>query len=306
VTARPAYLRDDSEDKLRREIVTPEGVPLRFTLAAGGDRAAAFALDMLFLVGGGALLILLLVLAFSDGSGDGSWLQPFIIVAWFLASNFYWSFFEVRWQGMTPGKRIVGIRVIDARGGQLEVGSVLARNLMRELEVWTPLRFVLSSQLLWPGAPGWFLVASGAWSLVFLVLPAFNRDKLRAGDIVGGTRVVKKPRSVLVPDLADRAAPTGKRTGPAPFAFTEAHLDAYGIYELQVLEGLLRSEGGTMAHLDAIETVARKIHAKIRYPTPVSGADEERFLHDFYTALRAHLEKKMLFGQRREDKFARK
>jgi hypothetical protein len=50
---------------------------------------------------------------------------------------------------------------------------------------------------------------------------------------------------------------------------------------------------------------ASKIAAKIRYPQEVPSHLQERFLRDFYTALRAHLEKRMLFGQRREDKYSR-
>jgi hypothetical protein len=49
--------------------------------------------------------------------------------------------------------------------------------------------------------------------------------------------------------------------------------------------------------------VAEKVRHKIGYPGEV--ADEERFLREFYVAQRAHLEKRMLFGQRREDKFSK-
>jgi hypothetical protein len=52
-------------------------------------------------------------------------------------------------------------------------------------------------------------------------------------------------------------------------------------------------------------TVASKIHSKSRTHVPVLAHQYERFLRDFYTALRAHLEKKMLFGKRREDKNSR-
>jgi hypothetical protein len=49
-------------------------------------------------------------------------------------------------------------------------------------------------------------------------------------------------------------------------------------------------------------TVAEKIRAKINYRG--KPGDDERFLRDFYAALRAHLEQRMLFGERREDKYA--
>jgi uncharacterized RDD family membrane protein YckC len=291
-----------------RQIVTPEGVPLAFTLASGGERATAFILDTIFM-----FVALVVLVVFVQLAGGGPWLEAFGIVALFVIRNFYFVIFETRWQGSTPGKRIAGIRVVDARGGQLEAGAILARNLVREIEVWQPLVFLVMGHQLWPTAPAWAKLASGVWLLVFMLMPLFNRDRLRIGDMLGGTRVVAQPKTLLVPDLADLSAqgvllPTGDvAPAQAPtFPFTAEQLDVYGIYELQVLEGVLRG-GGTdpMAHMEAIATVAGRIHAKIRYHVPVLPHQYERFLRDFYMALRAHLEKKMLFGQRREDKYAR-
>jgi hypothetical protein len=52
-----------------------------------------------------------------------------------------------------------------------------------------------------------------------------------------------------------------------------------------------------------VRTVAEKVRTKIRYEGQVT--DDERFLREFYVAQRAHLEQKMLFGQRRQDKFSK-
>jgi hypothetical protein len=52
-----------------------------------------------------------------------------------------------------------------------------------------------------------------------------------------------------------------------------------------------------------VRTVSQKVREKIRYDGKV--ADDERFLREFYAAQRAHLEQKLLFGQRREDKFSK-
>jgi uncharacterized RDD family membrane protein YckC len=298
-----ALIRVD-DPKLVRAIVTPEGIPLRFTLARTGDRAAAFLLDM--------LLQIILVVAVMWGlsvavGGSGTWLTAMVVVFAFLLLNFYFAFFEIRWQGATPGKRQIGIRVIDARGGQLETSAVLARNLVRELEVWTPLRFLFASHLVWPDAPGWARLLAGGWAFVFLFMPVFNRDRLRVGDMIAGTRVVLHPRVVLMPDLVDEAAaaPSFAAAGASPAAhvFSDAQLAIYGIYELQILEGVLRTRPGDNAHREAVRTVAEKVRHKIRYAGPIT--DDERFLRDFYVAQRAHLEQRMLFGQRRADKFSK-
>ena len=291
------------QSKLTREIITPEGVPIRFQLARAGDRAGAFLIDM-----GVQILVLLLIiwmLSFTVGSMmEGSWLMAVVIVLAFLLLNFYFAFFEVRWQGSTFGKRRVGIRVIDARGGQLETSAVLARNFVRELEVWIPLRFLVGGKVVWPGAPGWAYLLAGAWTFVFMFFPLFNKDRLRVGDLIAGTRVVMQPKVVLVPDLvAEQAAyqtPAQKSKG---YVFTEKQMGFYGIYELQVLEGVLRQTPGTPGWFEAISTVTDKIRTKIGYDGLIQ--DSERFLRDFYAAQRSHLEQKMLFGQRREDKFSK-
>jgi uncharacterized RDD family membrane protein YckC len=303
-----AALHRIEHPKLVREIVTPEGIPLRFTLAGAGDRAAAFLLDMLLQVI--VVVAILWGLSLAVGGG-GSWLTAMIVILAFLLLNFYFAFFEIRWQGATPGKRRIGIRVIDARGGQLETSAVLARNLIRELEVWTPLRFLFAGNLVWPDAPGWARLLAGGWAFVFLFMPLFNKDRLRVGDMIAGTRVVLHPRAVLLPDLVAEAATTpsyvpGVPVGAPPKAahvFSDAQLGIYGIYELQVLEGVLRISPGETAHLDAVRTVAEKVRTKIRYEGSVT--DDTRFLREFYVAQRAHLEQKMLFGQRREDKFSK-
>jgi uncharacterized RDD family membrane protein YckC len=294
--------RRAAADARIREIVTPEGIPIRFELAGAGDRAGGFLLDMLFQIL--AIGILLLVFSLGIGTRDGSFLTPIVIIAAFLVLNFYFAFFEIRWQGSTPGKRRVGIRVIDARGGQLENGAVLARNLVRELEVWMPLRFLLGGKVVWPGAPGWALLLAGAWTFVFLLMPLFNKDRLRVGDLIAGTRVVVQPKVLLAPDLVDeRTAGLTSRAPKAAYEFTEPQLGFYGVYELQVLEGLLRENAGATGYFDAIAAVTEKIQAKIGYDGRID--DSERFLRDFYAAQRAHLEQRMLFGQRREDKFAK-
>lgn len=329
--ARNAMLRS------RREIITPEGIPISFTLASVGDRAVALVLDLVLLLTGYVVIGLLAWQTLGADFESDSWLLPLIIILMFLIQNFYFAFFEVKWQGATPGKRWLGLRVIDGHGGQLEASAVLARNLMRELEVWIPLRFLLGGMQLYSDAPSWAKLLAGAWMIVFAAFPLFNKDRLRVGDLVAGTRVVVRPKTVLVADLADStmsghalfvpppalpvyqpppapglpapvpapvaapaAAPAGRRQ--PTFTFTEAQLGVYGEYELQVLEGVIRDVVG-LNREETLAVVADKIQTKIGYEPRVQFGHIERFLRDFYAAQRAHLEKRMLFGKRKADKF---
>ena len=297
-----------AEKRERREVLTPEGVPISFDLASVGDRAGALMLDICLVCAVIAAIALIASAALGASFERDSWLRPLVLIALFLIQNFYFAFFELRWQGWTPGKRAVGIRVIDARGGALEPSAILARNLMRELELWMPARFILGGRALWPDAPGWMWAVASLWTLVFLLLPLFNRDHLRAGDLVAGTWVVIQPKPVLLPDLAaaaDEALP-GRAVsgfGPTGYTFTEAQLGVYGEFELQVLEQALRGQPGPDRSASLV-AITNKIREKLRYEHPVRADDVELFLHTYYTDVRAHLERRRLFGKRKADKYS--
>jgi uncharacterized RDD family membrane protein YckC len=302
------YLNRGGDGVRRREIITPEGIPIQFTLASISERLTALVIDAAI------ILVSVFVIALVIGiiaPGQNDWLSALALLLITLLRHFYFAFGELKGHGATPGKRAAGIRVIDARGGSLEASAVLARNLVRELELWMPLTFLLASSMVWPDAPIWMWIGACTWLVVVALLPVFNKDNLRIGDLIGGTLVVVQPKVQLRPDLADGRAvrqetflavkplPTGPR-----YTFTEAQLEVYGIYELQVLEGLLRGEAAV--DISAVATVAEKIRAKVQYQERVPAGDDERFLRDFYAALRTHLEKRLLFGKRREDKHDRR
>jgi uncharacterized RDD family membrane protein YckC len=271
-----------------RRVVTPEGIPLRIELARAGDRAGGFLLDLLI-----QFLALLAIGLLTQSFRSGGWGIAFAILAAFAVRTFYFIWFEIRWQGRTPGKRVVGTRVMDAAGGPLRSEAVIVRNLMREVEVWIPITLLFFADKLWPDVPGWMRPLFSAWAFVFLLMPLFNRNRLRVGDMVAGTVVVVAPRAVLLADL-------GATASEATYLFTDEQLSVYGIYELQVLEDLLRRTDP--GRREAFEAVASQIRRKIRWEGEVRT---ERFLREFYQALRARLERKMLFGKRKKDKHAK-
>lgn len=287
-------LRDPGAPRLR-EVVTPEGVPLRFAVALAGDRLGAFLLDSLAIAGVVLAIVIPLGLLAARGLLEGDLVLAIAVLAIFLVRTFYFAFFELSWQGQTPGKRRVRIRAIDARGGPLTAEAIIARNLTRELELFLPMTALFAPGALFPGAPGWAALAAAAWMAVFGLLPLFNRDRLRVGDLVAGTVVVRSPDAVLLEDLAVARAREA-------LAFDDAQLDAYGIYELQVLEDVLRGRG-RHGHGEAVRTVAEKVRSRIGWQGPAVA--DEPFLEAFYGALRARLERRLLFGRRRADKHDR-
>lgn len=287
-----------------RPIVTPEGVELHFVVARAGDRLAAFLLDSVFILVALTVLIVGTVLA-TGGLGGSGWLWAVIFLVVFLLQNFYFIFFESRGRGMTPGKRRMGIRVMEADGGTLTASAVVVRNVMRNLEVYVPLAALSSPELLWPAAPGWARFLSSIWLLVLAGMPLFNRRRLRVGDMVAGTIVVVAPQAVLLGDLgSDRRLADEPAEPVARWRFTEKQVDVYGEYELQVLEDLLRSTDPAGGQRETRRAVAQRITKKIRWKEQIPARDTEAFLLEFYTALRARLEQKLLFGRRKKDKFS--
>jgi uncharacterized RDD family membrane protein YckC len=280
-------------EAMKTEVLTPEGVPVPFTLASFSDRAAAFAIDVILQLIAIMGVVLLVMLGTSGGFP-----VAFALVFSFLVRSFYFTWFELRWIGRTPGKRRLKIRVVDRRGGPLTAEAIIARNFTRELEAWLPLAAVLAPEQLWPEAAGWARALASFWLLAIALLPLWNKQRLRVGDIVAGTMVVVEPRAILLEDQGQR--------GAARHRFTTAQLDVYGIYELQVLEDILRKTQLDVAlEPGQLDVVADRIKTKIRWPRDAWRVEAEPFLRDFYAALRNRLEARMLLGKRKADKHTR-
>lgn len=279
---------------LQRSFITPEGVDLRLELGTAVSRAAAFIIDL------GIMIVLLVVTTFallylysaaaSSGAknGAGQMITILWLIGFFVLRNGWFSLFEMGSRGATPGKRLIGLRVVARDGARLTGPAVIARNAMREIEVFLPLSF-LGAQLGKGTADTFLIVFALLWSGIFLFFPVFNRDRLRVGDLVAGTWVVRNEKADLSRDLIG--------TGYRPRRhFPAAALKLYGVYELQKLEEVLRDENP-----EAIATVARQIRGKAKL---LDEGDDFGFLSDYYAALCAHLEAGMMVGQRRASKFA--
>ena len=269
-----------------RKFVTPEGVDLELRIASAGLRLGALLVDVVLI-----LLALFLFSLFMLWVGLAS-RSDVTVVVWMLGSfvlrTFWFIGFELGSRAATPGKRLMGIRVVARDGGRLTADAVVARNLIRELELFLPL-MMLGSGAAEDMVSGWIILAGVLWSLTLSLFLLFNRDRMRMGDLIAGTWVVMAQRVKLDADIAVDAA------GGA-MAFTEAELAVYGIFELQELERVLRGRDPR-----AMREVADAIRAKIGRPV---AEEDDVFLLSYYRQLKARLERKLLFGKRREDKYA--
>ena len=292
------------EAKRRRELITPEGLALNLTIASRGARAGAIILDFILIhVTMLVVTLLLMYLAFGvfgvSGLSAGGPLELLAVVGlimMFLFRYAYFLYFELGPRGATPGKRITGIRIAARDGGRLTAEAVIARNLLRDIELFLPLVLVAGAQ---SGDGGLAGLAALAWFAIFMTFPFFNRDAMRAGDLVAGTFVVEAPgrRREGALDVSRAALGQEAAQGSHGYRFGEAELAVYGEYELQVLERILRDN-----RADAMVQVAETICAKIGWTA--GRGDERTFLEAFYAQLRARLESELRFGKRKADKHA--
>ncbi|WP_373491189.1 RDD family protein [Parasphingorhabdus sp.] len=303
------WSRRSANPRFDRILVTPEGVPLQVTVAGAGARAGALLLDIAIILGlillvtfGGWLILWFFGVALADDLQNASGPLQVLAVLWiisvFLFRNAYFLYFELGDRAATWGKRAVGIRVAARDGGQLTAEAIIARNIVRDIELFLPLVFLTSGEA--SGMMTNFTAWAGfLWVAMFLLFPLFNKDRLRGGDVIAGTWVIQNVKK----NLGDIVAPSATETlsdGTATVAryqFSDADLSVYGEYELQTLENVLRSD-----QEDALQKVTASICQKIGWE-PGSG-DERAFLEAYYTALRARLERSMRFGKRRKDKHA--
>ncbi len=264
---------------------------MKLEIASVGSRLAAFLLDMVMIW---AVIIIFTIIVVATGwSVQSERTAEFLGVAWlfttFVLRNFWFILFEMGPRGATPGKRISKLRVIARGGGRLEARSVVARNLLRDVELFLPLSFMVEQM-----SSGTIDAFSGllgfGWAMLFLFFPLFNKDRMRAGDLLAGTWVVRVPRPDAGHDLTEQATADAGR-----YLFSSEQMAAYGAFELQTLEAVLRGSDDA-----AVALVAETIRTKIGW---AYEHDDRAFLDAYYRAVRARLERSMLLGKRKRDKF---
>jgi uncharacterized RDD family membrane protein YckC len=291
-------------------LIVPEGIALHLPVAGLGVRWAAQIADILITVL--ALVALMVLLGLLDLLSPRT-LTAVGALCFFLIRVPYYAITELIWNGQTLGKRLMRIKVVAQDGGPLTTHAIVLRNLMKEAEIFLPATLLVTLDADRAGAS----LLALAWVLAGLAVPLANPRRQRLGDLMAGTYVIHLPQPVLLADLAVAAARAGAQAAPveavggAAYRFLDHHLDHYGAFELQTLEDLLRVEDrprGPAARRRREATLAAvvaRIRAKIGYADPVPPDRAVAFLSAFYHAQRAHLERKRLFGDRREDKHYR-
>jgi uncharacterized RDD family membrane protein YckC len=113
-------------------IDTPENLVLEAEVAGFGSRCIAAIIDYLILAIVMIGVAIAMIAAFVDINTDT---QPIIgalfLLVEFALFVFYHLIFEFIWNGQTPGKRLFGLRVVQANGMPVTTSGVLIRNIVR-------------------------------------------------------------------------------------------------------------------------------------------------------------------------------
>ena len=173
------------------ELRTPEAVDLRYQISGIGSRFLAVTVDYIIISAGLALVV---IGAIALGLFGGVGLTTALIAYLTLTFLLFWGYFvafEAIWSGQTPGKRMMGIRVIKYSGYPIGLIESGIRNLVRFID---------------------FLPAFYGLGVVVMFTSSQSR---RLGDYAAGTVVVKEKPSVRLGDLTATDAPSDTTLGLA-------------------------------------------------------------------------------------------
>jgi uncharacterized RDD family membrane protein YckC len=171
----------DTQTEADYAVLTPERITLQYDVAGIGSRSAAALIDTAIQVAVLALLTVVVALvarlvgasARSLDVPDASTLGVTVLIALFVVCVFavlfgYYILFEIIWSGQTPGKRMLGLRVLRENGYPLRAGDATVRNLVRIVD------------------------APPFGAVVGLTVMLFNKQSRRLGDFAAGSIVVRE------------------------------------------------------------------------------------------------------------------
>ena len=155
-----------------REVEVPEGITLSMPVASLVSRSLAFIVDIV--IRWAIIWVGWIIFSSFGNFGEGLFYLTVFLLEWF-----YPVLFEVFYNGQTPGKKILGIMVINDDGTPIDWSSSIVRNLLRFAD-FLP-----------------FFYAAGLLSMMF------SQDFKRLGAFAAGTLVVHKIDPIIPSQRAE-------------------------------------------------------------------------------------------------------
>jgi len=211
------------------------GVDVELPVAGPGARSFAFLIDWhIRAILGIAWYVVAAILYNRDWnilaplSADTSWF--IYVVAPAAAVYFlYHPALEIATRGTTPGKRMVGVRIVTRRGAAPGVGALLTRNVFRLVDSF-PVAYAVG-----------------------IVVTILTRDHVRVGDLAAGTLLVYTPVHTPPPEnMQERGHDGGPESG-ANRALRRSLLRRSPVWKLAAVRAQRLASGGTHDAGDAIQ-----------------------------------------------------
>jgi uncharacterized RDD family membrane protein YckC len=242
------------DNRMRQGHISIQSTELFFLeneIADIGSRTLAYCWDLLIKIAAGTLIVLPLALAHAMRFSTVKWA---VLTVEFLIITCYHFFFEAFFAGKTPGKRLVGIRVLRSDGSRLSVLDAAVRNVLRLVDMF-PLGYLLA--------------------MCVMFFEKYNR---RIGDLVADTVVIydraryKNLNAFLATNLLE-AKPRS--------AITIRNIELLTTPEKEIVKELY-SRMTAMSEDEKIKILA-KFWEKYSQKLRISGTDDpEVFLYELY------------------------
>ncbi|HYR85753.1 MAG TPA: RDD family protein [Terriglobia bacterium] len=235
-------------------IKTPEGIVFAQSLAGPVTRFFAWFIDLMsigILVSAVGTILGEIRVISVDVAGAA------LTLGYFVISIGYGIFLEWAWRGQTIGKKLLGLRVVDAEGMRLQFDQVVTRNLLRSVDM----------------LPGFYLVGG--------VVCWLSRKCQRLGDIAANTIVVRTP-SIAEPDLDQLLV--GKFNSLRQYPHLAARLrqrvsPGEASTALQAL--IRRDEFEPSSRVELFEQLAGHFRAKVDFPPEATdGIADEQYIRN--------------------------
>lgn len=256
------------------DINTPENVAFGYQVAGIGSRFLATLVDTLIIF----FLQVVVMVAYSviinvldaDPSSSGSaWVAAIMGLVIFLFYWGYYVFFEMLWNGQTPGKRWTGLRVIRADGTPITLSESFIRNLTRLVD---------------------FLPAAYGVGIITMFI---DKQSRRLGDLAAGTLVVHDRAPITIQELSVKRTVNYGMQSLKPISIEGFPIERLTNDDLGLIEDFL-SRRDQLTHRETLAIqILNTLHTRLGLPLPsMSRLEAEDTLVAIMQAMQKRLEEK--------------